>query len=101
MNTFVFAVAGDIVPPENFKRYVPHVLPPVSPRATSTEPKQVPDELISTDLFGQQIPLSKAKSPLMWKISYRSNHPNIDAVTQDMYNRKLRHMGFKIPIGGK
>ena len=99
----MFLYLGDIVPPINFKRYEPHILPAVSPQGApaSMHSSRVPDEHMSTDLFGQQIPLSKAKSPLMWKICYRSNHPNIDVVAQDVYNKKLRHMGFKIPVAGK
>ena len=86
----------------NFKRYEPHILPPLSPGGTSPgESRRIQDAHMSTDLFGQQIPLNKAKRPRMWNISYRSNHPNIDAVAQDIYNKKMRHMGFKIPVGEK
>ena len=49
-------ISGDIVPPENFKRYSPRSLPPLSPTGDPvTTPVPENEEEYTSDLFGQKV----------------------------------------------
>lgn len=66
---------GEIVPPENYKKYL-HYETPAQP--TTEEP---PGEPTRVDMFGREVPKSK-RTPYQWKLSYKSNHPDYPKVQE-------------------
>ncbi|KAH3886024.1 testis-expressed protein 52-like [Dreissena polymorpha] len=71
---------GNILPPENFKKYEPHLLKPVERPPTPPPPNQ------KTDSLGQRyVPKSR---PHLWKLSYKVNNPDYKSVKKEIKKRK-------------
>lgn len=71
---------GNILPPENFKKYEHRFVPP--PPAPPTPPPA--NQKI--DSLGQKyVPRSE---PLLWKLSYKLNHPSYDKVNEGIKKRR-------------
>ncbi|WAR02938.1 TEX52-like protein [Mya arenaria] len=71
---------GHILPPENFKKYEPHLIKPVERPPTPPPPNQ------KTDSLGQRyVPKSR---PHLWKLSYKINNPEYDSVKKEIRKRK-------------
>lgn len=80
-NIIVFYfILGNILPPENFKKYEHRFIPP--PPAPPTPPPA--NQKI--DSLGQKyVPRSE---PLLWKLSYKLNHPSYDKVNEGIKKRR-------------
>jgi len=71
---------GDILPPENYKKYAQRFVPIPSPPPTPPPPGQ------KTDLFGQRyVPRSQ---PVLWKLSYKLNHPEFQKLREEVKKRR-------------
>ena len=72
--------AGNILPPENFKKYEHRFIPPPERPPTPPPPNQ------KTDSLGQRyVPKSR---PHLWKLSYKMNNPEYHAVKKEIEKRK-------------
>ncbi|KAL3841624.1 hypothetical protein ACJMK2_019738 [Sinanodonta woodiana] len=72
--------SGQILPPENFKKYERRIIPPPE------RPPTPPPTNQKTDSLGQRyVPKSK---PHLWKLSYKINHPEYAAVKKEIEKRK-------------
>lgn len=70
---------GQILPPENFKKYSHRFIPPPERPPTPPPPQK-------TDSLGQRyVPKSR---PHLWKLSYKLNNPEYDAVKKEIQKRK-------------
>ena len=77
---FIFIFSGNILPPENFKKYEHRFLPP--PPLPPTPPPQ--NQKI--DSLGQRyIPRSE---PHLWKLSYKLSHPQYESVRKEIKRRQ-------------
>ncbi|KAL4225402.1 hypothetical protein ACF0H5_016092 [Mactra antiquata] len=71
---------GNILPPENFKKYEHRFIPPPERPPTPPPPNQ------KTDSLGQRyVPKSR---PHLWKLSYKLNNPEYDAVKKEIKKRR-------------
>ncbi|XP_053385142.1 testis-expressed protein 52-like [Mercenaria mercenaria] len=71
---------GKILPPENFKKYEHRFIPPPERPPTPPPPNQ------KTDSLGQRyVPKSR---PHLWKLSYKLNNPEYNAVKKEIRKRK-------------
>ncbi|XP_005091514.1 testis-expressed protein 52 [Aplysia californica] len=71
---------GDILPPENYKKYAHRFMPVPSPPPSPPPPGQ------KTDLFGQRyVPRSQ---PVLWKLSYKLNHPEFQKLREEVKKRR-------------
>ncbi|KAK3803452.1 hypothetical protein RRG08_027555 [Elysia crispata] len=71
---------GDILPPDNYKKYAHRFVPVPSP------PPSPPPKGQKTDLFGQRYtPRSK---PVLWKLSYKLNHPEYRKLREEVARRR-------------
>lgn len=71
---------GNILPPENFKKYEHRFVPPPE------RPPTPPPANQKTDSLGQRyVPKSR---PHLWKLSYKLNNPEYSAVRKEIENRK-------------
>jgi len=71
---------GNILPPENYKKYVNRFVPVPSPPPTPPPPG------LKTDLFGQRyLPRSQ---PVLWKLSYKLNHPEYQKLREEVKKRR-------------
>ena len=80
MIKLLFLVSGNILPPENYKKYVNRFVPVPSPPPTPPPPG------LKTDLFGQRyLPRSQ---PVLWKLSYKLNHPEYQKLREEVKKRR-------------
>lgn len=77
--SYVLFFPGQILPPENFKKYSHRFIPPPERPPTPPPPQK-------TDSLGQRyVPKSR---PHLWKLSYKLNNPEYDAVKKEIQKRK-------------
>ncbi|XP_046337545.2 testis-expressed protein 52-like [Haliotis rufescens] len=70
---------GNILPPENYKRYVPRFFAP-------QELPPSPQVYHKTDMFGQRyVPRSR---PHLYQLTYAMNHPEYDAIRKEILLRR-------------
>lgn len=85
---------GDILPPENYKKYAHRFVPVATPPPTPPPPGQ------KTDLFGQRyVPVSQ---PVLWKLSYKLNHPEYQKLREEVKRKKeeMERRGRERHAGG-
>jgi len=71
---------GNILPPENYKKYAQRFVPVPSP------PPSPPPVGQKTDLFGQRyVPRSQ---PVLWKLSYKLNHPEYQKLKEEVKKKR-------------
>ena len=79
-NFFSFLKTGNILPPENMKKYE-HRFIPVPPAPPTPPPMNQ-----KIDSLGQKyVPRSE---PLLWKLSYKLNHPSYEKVNEGIKKRR-------------
>ncbi|KAK6184312.1 hypothetical protein SNE40_002020 [Patella caerulea] len=86
---------GKILPPENFKKYVHRFIPPPGDHDFLSSP--LPEELCKPDIFGRRYNTTNRPDykPHLWKLTYRLNKPEYDAVQTAIRERKERNNGRK------
>uniref|UniRef100_A0A0B6ZEU2 Uncharacterized protein n=1 Tax=Arion vulgaris TaxID=1028688 RepID=A0A0B6ZEU2_9EUPU len=83
---------GDILPPENFKKYAHRFVSFPSPPPTPPPPEQRPD------MFGQLY--TPRTRPHMWKLSYKLNHPKFQKLQEEVKaKRKMMEAMRKTNVG--
>ena len=72
--------AGDIAPPEFYRRYPHYVIPDSADeisKDTTVTPLQNDEQL---DMFGRRVPRVRQSGSLPWKLEYRKNNPEYEKV---------------------
>lgn len=72
--------SGNILPPENYKKYAHRFVPVASPPPTPPPPGQ------KTDMFGQRY--TPRSRPHLWKLSYKLNHPEYRRLQEEITKRR-------------
>ncbi|CAG5123261.1 unnamed protein product [Candidula unifasciata] len=71
---------GDILPPENYKKYAQRCVALTSPAPPADPLGQ------KTDIFGRRY--TPRSQPALWKLSYRLNHPRFDRLQEEIQTKR-------------
>lgn len=91
---FINNPEGDILPPENYRKYPHRFAAPPSPPPTPDPPGQ------KTDIFGRRY--TPRSRPCLWKLSYKLNHPKFQKLQEKIQaQRQLEKTADDNSAGGK